>query len=289
MILRGIRLFPLGSIVLSAAVAGAQVAPAAVPADADDAVSAVATPAPAPVYPKRPAELPPQPPKVTCRGNDLTISANNSTLQEILQAVKGCTGAKIEIPDGAVRVRSFEELGPGPVRSVLDELLSGTPYNYVIQSSDTNPLKVETVMLSMRGSDDKPGSNSLPADLPATTGRKLWQHMQKFDKPDPSQLNEDGTLIDADAAAAAQAETPLPTQAPQPDAPASTGTASEASATAAAEPPAAPVAPPVVNPGSSSDPSQAITDRITQMQQMFSQRQQMVKQQNQGQTGSPNN
>ena len=155
--MRGIRLIPMGLILLSMVIAEAQTKPA----DVVDVNAAVPAPAPAPVYPKRPAELPPQAPKVTCRGDEITISADNSTLSEILAAVKGCTGAKIEIPEGAVRIRSFEELGPGPVRAVLDELLSGTPYNFVIQSSESNPLKVETVLLSMRVEDNaKPGAGA---------------------------------------------------------------------------------------------------------------------------------
>ncbi len=208
---------------------------------------------------------------------------------EILAAVKGCTGAKIEIPEGAVHVRSFEELGPGPARVVLDKLLSGTPYNYVILSSEANPLKVETVLMSMRNSDtDKPGA-SIPADLPATAGRRLWQHMQKFDKPDPSTVNEDGT-VDVDAAAAAEREGSLPGQvadpnAAQPSANAAAPGAPDSSASAVAATP--PVAPPVVNPGSNADPAAAVQDRISQMQQMFNQRQQMLKTQNQ--SGAPNN
>src|SRR5579863_990729 len=173
-------------------------------------VADAAAPAPAPEFPKRPVELPPKPPKVTCHGDQISISADNSTLDAILAAVKGCTGAKIDIPGDSSRVRSFEELGPGPVRDVLDELLSGTPYNYVIQSSAANPLKVETVLLSMRTDDSgKPGSgpNSISADIPMTAGRRAWQKMQKFDKPDPTTLNEDGTQVEAEPASPASEAT----------------------------------------------------------------------------------
>ena len=315
--MRGIRLIPVGMILLSTAIANAQSTPVDAaaakpsakplnapivigsprPADTvDPGEATVPAPPPPPVYPKRPAELPPKPPKVLCHADQLTISADNSTLAEILAAVKGCTGAKIEIPEGAIQVRSFEELGPGPVRAVLDQLLSGTPYNYVIQSSEANPLKVETVLMSMRAADgDKPG-NSIPADLPATSGRKLWQHMQRFDKPDPSSVNEDGT-VNVDAAAAAEKEGGLPGQAAsassaQPSDNNAAPADPDASAAAVAAPaPVNPAAPPVANPGSSGDPSAAVSDRIAQMQQMFNQRQQMIKSQNQsqGQTGSPNN
>lgn len=287
--MRGIRLIPMGLILLSTVIANAQTKPA----DAVDANAAAPSLAPAPVYPKRPAELPPQAPKVTCRGDEITISADNSTLSEILAAVKGCTGAKIEIPEGAVRIRSFEELGPGPVRVVLDELLSGTPYNFVIQSSESNPLKVETVLLSMRVEDNaKPGAAAITEDLPETSGRRKWQHMQRFDKPDPSTVNEDGT-VDVDAAAAAEKEGALPSQAAnanasQPTADPAAPATPDASAAAVTVPPSVtPVAQPLVNPGSSADPSAAVSDRIAQMQQMFNQRQQMMK--TQGQSGSPNN
>jgi hypothetical protein len=50
-----------------------------------------------------------------------------------------------------------------------------------------------------------------------------------------------------------------------------------------------PVAPPLVEPGSTADPSKAVQDRISSMQQLFNQRQQMMQKQNQSQSGSPNN
>src|SRR4051812_14058726 len=243
MTMHGIRLFPIGLLVLSAALANAQ----SQLVEAADV--APAQPAPASIYPKRPAEMPPKAPKVTCRGDQITISADNSSLDAILALVKGCTGAKIDIPAGASSVRSFEELGPGPVREVLDQLLSGTQYNYVIQSSEANPAKVETVLMSMRVNDpdNKPGSIS--TDIPMTPGRRAWQKMQKFDKPDPSTLNSDGTPEEADAATPAdQAGAAQPA-----DANASSDTPA---ATIAAAPPA-PIVPPVVDANSNADPSKA--------------------------------
>ena len=288
MTMRGMRLFPIGLIALSTTFASAQnkLAPAG------DAAAAPPVAVPAPVVPKRPADMAPKPPKVTCRGELITISADNSALDAILAAVKGCTGAKIDIPEGASRVRSFEELGPGPVREVLDELLSGTQYNYVIQSSEANPAKVETVLLSMRGADgDKPGANAngnaISTDLPMTAGRRAWQHMQKFDKPDPSTLNEDGTQVEADLATPAS-ETAA-AQSAEASANAADAATSEAAASASTAPALTPVAAPIMQPGSNGDPSKVVQDRIAAMQQMFSQRQQMIQKQNQSQTGTPNN
>ena len=285
MTMHGIRLYSMGLIVLSAAIANAQ-SDVVTPPDLN-AVAVV--PAEAPVYPKRPAELPPKLPKVTCQGDEITISADNSTLDEVLSAVQGCTGAKIDIPRGASQVRAFEELGPGPVRKVLDELLSGTPYNYVIESSEANPLRVEKVMLSIRATDsDKPGVDT--ADVPLSNGRQLWKHMQKFDKPDPASINPDGTPVDGEPVLANEniAATPAPADPNEvPPTAASEPPAPETSASVA--PPLTPVAPPIVEPGSTADPNKAMQDRIASMQQLFNQRQQMMQKQNQGQGGPPNN
>jgi hypothetical protein len=313
MAVQGIQLF--GLIVLSTAIAGAQSTvgkvPSAAPSSAAPkpanpapaapldpaAVSAAAAPVPAPEPPKRPAELPPKPPKVTCNNDQLTIVAENSTLDSILSAVRGCTGAHIDIPGGAGTFRSFEQFGPGPARQVLDELLSGTQYNYVIQSSAANPLKVETVLLTMP-SNEKDNPNAPSTELPMTAGRRAWQHMQKFDKPDPS--NPDKPMDEA--ADAAAAENTAPTQAEPPadtstaaapakasDQPAATDAAAPADASAAAaQASAAPVVPPVADPSANGDPSKAVEDRISAMQQMFNQRQQMIQKQNQPQPATPN-
>jgi hypothetical protein len=275
----GIRLFPIGLIVLSTALAGAQTKLVSAAAD----VTPPPAPAPAPEVPKRPADMSPKPPKVTCRGDQISISADNSTLDAILAAVKGCTGAKIDIPSGAGAIRAFEDLGPGPVREVLDDLLSGTQYNYVIQSSAANPLKVETVLMTMRTND----ANSPAPDLIMTGGRKAWSHMQKFDKPDPN--NPDKPMDEA--------ETPAAEATPPSDPVADANAGKTPEAAPAADPvPAAvtaainnPIAPPVVDPGSAVDPSKAIEDRINSMQQLFNQRQQMMQKQGQTPPATPNN
>jgi hypothetical protein len=272
MAINGIRLFPVGLIVLSTALAGAQAKLVTAAAD----VTPSPAPAVAPELPKRPADMSPKPPKVTCRGDQISISADNSTLDAILAAVKGCTGAKIEIPSGAGAIRAFEDLGPGPVREVLDDLLSGTQYTYVIQSSAANPLKVEMVMLSMRTNDA--GAPVVP-DLPMTIGRRNWSHMQKADKPDPN--NPDKPMDDAETPSALAAAPVDPVA----DADPGKIPDSAASSVSAA---IVPIAPPVVDPGSAVDPSKAIEDRITSMQQLFNQRQQMMQKQGQTQPATPN-
>ena len=285
MTIRGVGLLPLGLLVLSTSIACAQ-----------NATEDAAAPAPPPP-PARPAEMPPKPPKVACQGDTLTISADNSTLESILALVRGCTGARMDVPEGAGKIRSFEQLGPGPVRKVLDELLSGTQYNYVIQSSDENPARVETVLLTMRTSEGPGGganSNSkvVSTDIPSTAGRRAWAHMQKFDKPDPNSETDLNAQAAAEAAFGGDAGTPAPAEPPA-DAGSAQGAAPAAAAddapaaTAANAPPPAPA----LGISPSTDAKSAVQERINSMQQMFDQRRQMIQKQNAttGQNTGPSN
>jgi hypothetical protein len=291
--MRAFGLFPLGMIVLSTSIAYAQSTVGAAADGAEQAPSAVPAPPPPP---PRPAEMPPKPAKVTCNGDMLSISADNSSLDSILAQVRGCTGAKIDFPEGTGKVRSFEELGPGPVRKVLDELLSGTQYNYVIQSSDQNPAKVESVLLTMRTGDVPGGassnSNLVSADIPATAGRRAWAHMQKFDKPDPNSESDLNAQAAAEAAFGGDANTPAPAEpaaaagAAQSAAPGTAPDDASPAATANVAPPA-----PALGISPSTDAKAAVQDRITSMQQMFDQRRQMMQKQNAapGQNTGPSN
>ncbi|HEY1984710.1 MAG TPA: hypothetical protein VGG85_04830 [Terracidiphilus sp.] len=274
---------------------GAQVAPmrVVVPETKEDMqtkpvslpTTIIAAPVEAPLPPPRPklpVDLPAKAAKVTCSGNQLTISAENSTLESILVQVRGCSGAHIEIPDGAAKVRTYEQLGPGPMRSVLDALLSGTEFNYVLESSDTDPAKLQNVLLTVRAKDGpagpggpagSAGPDGRPSDLAMTPARRAWTHMQKFDKPDPQASEEN---------AAAAPETPAASASP-----AATPTdATDANSTqAAAAPDNTPIAAPIADPAK-------VEDRISSMQQMFDQRRQMIEKQGPpaGQsTPAPNN
>ena len=103
--------------------------------------------------PHVPAEMPPKPPTVTCDGDNLTISAQNSTLGAILNAIRACTGAQIDVPEDAKAERLFAELGPGPLRTVLADFLSSTEFNYVIKAAPSDPQKVQMVLLNPRVGD----------------------------------------------------------------------------------------------------------------------------------------
>ncbi|MDR3733917.1 MAG: hypothetical protein P4L10_00095 [Acidobacteriaceae bacterium] len=80
------------------------------------------------------------------------------------------------MPDGAANSRVFDKLGPGPVREVLSSLLSSTGFDFVIGSSESDPEKIETVLLMAHASD-----KSTPAvpEIPLTPGRRKYLLMQK--------------------------------------------------------------------------------------------------------------
>ncbi len=112
----------------------------------------VATPAPPPLTPE---QMPARPPTVSYQDGQLSIVAPNSTLSDILQAVKSKTGASIDIPPGA-NERVVSRFGPGPARDVLAALLNGSHFNYVMIGSDANPTSVAQVILTPRTGGETP-------------------------------------------------------------------------------------------------------------------------------------
>jgi len=106
-------------------------------------------PPPAPPLPPTLEQMPAVPPKVSFTSGMLTIVAQNSTLSDILRAVRAQTGAAVEIPPNATE-RVVINLGPGAPRDVLAALLNGSHFNYVMLGSPTNPAKVDRVILTSK-------------------------------------------------------------------------------------------------------------------------------------------
>ena len=107
-------------------------------------------------------QLPPTPAKVSYQGGLLTISAQNSTLGEILRDVRKLTGASIEIPQNA-NERVVTHLGPGAPRDVLAALLNGSGFNYVMLGSSSDPTAVSSVILMSKPSS--PGDVQTAANV----------------------------------------------------------------------------------------------------------------------------
>jgi hypothetical protein len=119
-------------------------------------------------------QVPAVPPQVTYQGGRLTIVAHNSTLGDILRAVHKQTGADLEVPSNA-NERVVADLGPGPARDVLADLLNGSHFNYVMVGSPTDPTQVQRVVLTSKMGPDNtaavanaapPGQMAGPQDQP---------------------------------------------------------------------------------------------------------------------------
>jgi hypothetical protein len=111
-------------------------------------------------------QTPAVPPQVSYRDGHLTIVAQNSTLGDILRAVRKQTGASVEIPGNATE-RVVGRFGPGPARDVLASLLNGSHFNYVMLGSVNDPSKVEQVILTSKAPT---GGAKSDASLQANVG-----------------------------------------------------------------------------------------------------------------------
>ena len=102
-------------------------------------------------------------PQVSFQNNQLTIVAPNSTLADILRAVRKQTGAEIEVPSAPERV--VTHLGPGPAREVMAELLNGSRFNYVLLGApgDQNGL-TRVVLVAKTGAPDITPNNPQPGE-----------------------------------------------------------------------------------------------------------------------------
>jgi hypothetical protein len=249
-------------------------------------------PATAPAAPPKAGELPQVSIKVTYNDGQLAIKALNFTLGEVLTKVSSLVGMKLDVPPGVNGERlPFVEVGPGPAREVLAELLSETKFDYLIQASETNPEKIENLLLMMRdGKSSKPSDTMARSQCPA------------YSRPSPQPVPEPEEKLPApeNAAVAAPAGNGVVTA---PAVSAASTDAPPADATTSDLPPA-PIAgadlvlPPSLQPAQTSQPrpgALAPPESLTpqsmsqQLQQMYQQRVQINQQERQaGQSGPTN-
>src|SRR6202021_2572376 len=121
-------------------------------------------------------------PHVTYQDGQLTIVAPNSTLADILRAVRKLTGAEMDIPPNA-NERVVTNLGPGPAPGVVAELLTGSR-----TATGTSPAPPAT--------GHHPTSTRAPtaaaADDTATTGSVTGLSCLRFGGRSSSQLDLPG-------------------------------------------------------------------------------------------------
>ncbi|MBV9086763.1 MAG: hypothetical protein JOY79_04710 [Acidobacteriaceae bacterium] len=187
----------------------AKPAPAAAPV--------VASP-PVPVYtpPPTPENMPAKAPQVSYAGGMLTIVAENSTLGDILNAVKARTGASIDSP-GPMGERVATRLGPAPPRQVLADLLKGSHYDYVMVGSDADPQGIRSIILTRNASSPAAGSGTATAagGTPQPGGRGVNEMLRRMrGGPAPAQPPADDSAAEPEEQQAE--ETPPVAQQQQP-------------------------------------------------------------------------
>jgi hypothetical protein len=174
---------------------------------AKPAKKAVPDPPPAPAPPPPPPtleQMPAQPPQVHYSQGKLTILAENSTLGDILRAVRAQTGAVIETPPNATE-RVVAHFGPGPARDVLTALLNGSHFNYVMIGSPLHPESVERLILTSK-------SSGVPEGAPTMTATPSNDQAQ-MDEQAPQQIDVAEQPVD-DPPENSAVETPQPNAQP---------------------------------------------------------------------------
>jgi hypothetical protein len=107
------------------------------------------TPPPPPLTPE---QGPAYPPEVSFKGGELTIVARNSTMGDVLTAVKQRTGAAVDMP-AVSSERVVGRFGPGSPRDVMAQLLNGSHYNYVMLGSADDPNAVSKIVLTSKATN----------------------------------------------------------------------------------------------------------------------------------------
>jgi hypothetical protein len=114
--------------------------------------------------------LPAVAPEVAFQNGLLTITAPNSTLGDVLRAVRKQTSADIDVPANA-NERVAVHLGPAPPREVMADLLNGSHFNYILLGSPENTSSLVRVVLVAKTGPDNPEptvqANATPAPVTA--------------------------------------------------------------------------------------------------------------------------
>lgn len=104
---------------------------------------------------------PPQLAQVTYADGKLLISANNSSLNQILRDISRET--KMKITGGVAEERVFGQYGPGLPSKVLGDLLDGTSCNMLLlQATGTTP--AELILTPRQGGPTPPNPNAASFD-----------------------------------------------------------------------------------------------------------------------------
>lgn len=141
-----------------------------------------------PPPPLTPAQSPSAPAKITYQQDQLTVSASNSSLNQILHEVSRIAG--ITITGGVGDERVFGDYGPAPIAQVLNELLDGTGSNMLfIGSTEGHPAQL--ILTPRSGGPTPPNPNAMRSDQDADASS---QPVYPPAPPDPDQTQPTATF-----------------------------------------------------------------------------------------------
>jgi hypothetical protein len=147
---------------------------------------------------------------VKYEGSQLTIVAPNSTLADVLRAVRKQTGADIEIPSAPDRV--VTRLGPGPAREVVAELLNGSRFNYVLLGSPSDDTALTRVVLVAKSAAENAVAAAPQTGIQQVNNGPPPEQAAQADPSEADAAAEDNAATDDSAdQAAAEAEQPVTT------------------------------------------------------------------------------
>lgn len=111
------------------------------------------TPKPSPAVPSQTstslADQPPTAATVSFQSGKLTVHAHNSELLQILQSIAAQTGMKVQGRPGQHRV--FGVYGPAEPREVLNQILSGFGFNYLLVGTSPNGAPQKLILAGTAG------------------------------------------------------------------------------------------------------------------------------------------
>jgi hypothetical protein len=110
-----------------------------------------------PPVPLTPSQRPPQRAQVTYADGELSVAADNASLNQILRQIATDTG--IKITGGVADERVFGQYGPDSPAQVLAALLDGTGSNMILVHHDGDALS-ELILTPRQGGPTPPNPNA---------------------------------------------------------------------------------------------------------------------------------
>jgi hypothetical protein len=111
-----------------------------------------------PPAPLTPAQSPPRRATISYANDQLTVSASNSSLNQILREVSRLTG--IKITGGVAEERVFGDYGPAQPSIVLGQLLDGTGSNMFLVAGNGGDKPSELILTPRTGGATPPNPNA---------------------------------------------------------------------------------------------------------------------------------